>query len=528
MRQMTRFALLLVALGLVACAPAPTAAPPAAAPPTSQSAAQPTSPPAAKPTAAAASTGAAPSGTLTWASGVDVETMDPMVGTSSVSQSIYHALFDDLVIRDNNMQPQPSLATSWDTPDDRTWVFHLHDGVKFSNGDAVDAAAVKFSLDRFVDPATKAAQASLLKPVKSVEVVDPHTVRLTTDAPYAGLLDVLASYFYVMDPAIQGQDANKMVIGSGPYQFVQWQPGQQLVLKANPNYWGTKPKLDQFVMKPISEAATRLVELQAGTSQLASPVPSLQYAQTEATGATVAKAPGGNITIMFNGDVPPFDNVKVRQAFNYAVDKQAIINGVLQGAGYPVASALRQGMLGYDDSLQPYPFDPDKAKSLLAEAGATNLNVELGSSDGRYPNDKLVAQAVAAQLGNIGVHANVTTSEYSAYVQAIIGHKLQFFLIGQVTPVSEINLPQAFLPTGALYQNYHNDNVAAQIVKGGQTLDRAQREAIYKQVNQQIHDDAPWLFLYAQQDAYGVSRKVTGFVARPDGNIWINDLGIQS
>jgi peptide/nickel transport system substrate-binding protein len=503
---------LVVAFVLAACAPAPTAAPPASAP--GQAA-----PAATQPASATKS--------LTWASGVDVETMDPMVGTSSVSQSVYHAVFDSLVVRDNTMQPQPSLASSWETPNDTTWVFHLHDGVKFSNGDPVDAAAVKFSVERFQDPATKAAQASLLRPIKSVEVVDPMTVRFTTDVPYAGLLDVLASYFFVMSPSIQGQDANKTVIGSGPYQFVEWQPGQRLVLKANPSYWGPKPKLEQLTLRPISEAATRLVELKAGSADLVSPVPTLQYAEVEGTGATVAKAAGANITIMFNAEQPPFNNVKVRQAFNYAVDKQAIINGVLQGAGYPAASPLRAGMLGYDESLQPYPYDPAKARSLLAEAGATNLNVELGSSDGRYPNDKLVAQAVAAQLGQVGVQARVTTSEYSAYVQAIIGHKLQFFLIGQVTPVSEVNLPQAFLPSGALYQNYKNEQAQALIQKGGQTIDRTQREAIYKQVAQMLHDDAPWLYLYAQQDAYGVAKKVTGFVARPDANIWINDLGVQ-
>jgi peptide/nickel transport system substrate-binding protein len=127
----------------------------------------------------------------------------------------------------------------------------------------------------------------------------------------------------------------------------------------------------------------------------------------------------------------------------------------------------------------------------------------------------------------VGVQAKVTTSEYSAYVQSIINHKLQFFLIGQVTPVSEVNLPQAFLPSGALYQNYKNDQAQALIQKGGQTIDRTQREAIYKQVAQILHDDAPWLYLYAQQDAYGVAKKVTGFVARPDANIWINDLGVQ-
>lgn len=338
---------------LAGCAPAaPSAgsATPAAA--VAQSAASP------------AAAGAARARTsLTWASGVDVETMDPMVGTSAVTQSIMHAVFDSLVVHDNTMQIQPSLATSWDTPDPSTWVFHLRDGTTFHNGDPVDAAAVKFSLDRFLDPTTKAAQASLMRPIKNVDVMDPHTVRFTTDGPYAGLLDVLATYFFVMSPSVKGQDANKVVIGSGAYQFVEWKPGERLVIKANPGYWGQKAKLEQVTLRPISEAAARLVELQAGSADLISPVPPLQYSQVEGTGATLARAAGANITIMFNAAQAPFDNVKVRQAFNYAVDKQAIINGVLQGAGYAAASPLRSGMLGYDQALQPYPYDPAKARS---------------------------------------------------------------------------------------------------------------------------------------------------------------------
>ena len=518
----------LVALLVAACGPAAPAAPATAPAPTPAAKPAPTTPAAAAAPTSQPAAAASGGKSLTWASGVDIETMDPMVGTSGVAQSIMHAVFDGLVVRGNDMQPTAALATSWDTPDDSTWVFHLRNDAKFINGDPVDAAAVKFSVERFQDPTTKAAQASLMKPIKSVEVVDPQTVRLTTDGPYAGLLDVLATYFFVMSPSIKGQDANKVVIGSGPYQFVSWTPGERLVLKANPSYWGSKPKLDQIVMRPISEAATRLVELQSGGVDLVSPVPSLQYSQVEGTGATVARAAGANITIMFNAEMAPFNDVKVRQAFNYAVDKQAIVSGVLQGAGYVAASPLRDGMLGYDASLQPYPYDPNKAKSLLADAGASNLKVELGSSDGRYPNDKLVAQAVAAQLGQIGVQATVATSDYGAYVQNIIAHKLQFFLIGQVAPVTEINLPQAFLPTGALYQNYKNDQAQAMIQQASRTIDRAQREALYKQIAQTLHDDAPWLYLYAQQDAYGVAKKVTGFVARADGNIWFNDLSVQS
>jgi peptide/nickel transport system substrate-binding protein len=486
-----------------------------------------TAPPAAgaATTTASGTTGA--TRTVTIGSGVDIESADPMVTTSSMSRSVMGAIFDTLVVRDNSMAIQPSLATSWDTPDSSTWVFHLRDGVKFHNGDAFDANAVKFTFARFVDPNTKAAQASLLKPVSSVEVVDPLTVKVTTNGPYAALLPVLADYVYIMDPAVAGQDANKMVIGSGPYQFVRWQPGQQVVIKANPAYWGAKPQLDQIVLRPIPEAAARLVELQSGGVDIVSPVGPTQYADISKTGANLVKAPGTIITIMFNLAMKPFDDVRVRQAFNYAVDKQALIAGVLQGAGYPMASVLRQGMTGYDASIQPYPYDPTKAKSLLTEAGQTNLTVDLGSPDGRYPNDKLVAQAVAAQLGQVGVTANVNTSEYGAYVQNIIGHKLQFFLIGQTGATSEINMPQALAPSGALYQNYDNQQALDLIQQAGTSVDSSQREAIYKQVAQIVHDDPPWLFLYSQEDAYGVASRVTGFVAHPDAVIPLNTLGVN-
>jgi peptide/nickel transport system substrate-binding protein len=464
---------------------------------------------------------------VTIGSGVDIESADPMVTTSAMSRSIMGAIFDTLVVRDDAMAIQPSLATAWDAPDGSTWIFHLRDGVKFHNGDAFDANAVKFTLERFVDPNTKAAQASLLKPVSSVEVVDPRTVKVTTNGPYPALLPVLADYVYVMDPTVVGQDANKTVIGTGPYQFVSWQPGQQVVIKSNPAYWGNKPQLDQIVLKPIPEAAARLVELQSGGVDIVSPVAPTQYADVSKTGANLVKAPGTIITIMFNLAMKPFDDVRVRQAFNYAVDKQAIINGVLQGAGYAMGSVLRQGMLGYDAGIQPYAYDPAKARSLLADAGQSNLTVDLGSPDGRYPNDKLVAQAVAAQLGQVGVTANVNTSEYGAYVQNIIGHKLQFFLIGQTGVTSEINMPQALSPSGALYQNYNNQQALDLIQQAASTVDGGQREMIYKQVAQIVHDDPPWLFMYSQEDAYGVASRVSGFNAHADAVIPLNELGVN-
>jgi peptide/nickel transport system substrate-binding protein len=487
----------------------------------------PAAPPAATGAPAATAAPVAATKTITIGSGVDIESADPMVTTSATSRSIMGAIFDTLVVRDNSMAIQPSLAMSWDTPDSSTWIFHLRDGVKFHNGDAFDATAVKFTLERFVDPATKAAQAGLLKPIRSVEVVDPRTVKVSTNGAYAALLSVLSDYVYVMNPAVKGQDANKMVIGTGAYQFVDWQPGQRVTIKANPSYWGKKAQLDQIMLRPIPDAAARLVELKTGGVDIISPVAPTQYADVSGSGANLSKAPGTIITIMFNVAMKPFDDVRVRQAVNYAVDKEAIIKGVLQGAGYELASVLRQGMLGYDANLKPYPYDPARARSLLGEAGQTNLTVELGSPDGRYPNDKLVAQAVAAQLSQVGITTNVATSEYGAYVQNIIGHKLQFFLIGQTGVTSEINMPQALAPGGALYQNWDNQQAIQLIQQASSTLDTAQREAIYKQVEQMAHDDPPWLFLYSQEDAYGVAKRVSGFTPHPDAWIPLNDMGVS-
>ncbi|MHB8618869.1 MAG: ABC transporter substrate-binding protein [Chloroflexota bacterium] len=459
---------------------------------------------------------------------MDAESMDPYITTSSASQSIMHAIFDTLLIRDDQMKIKPGLATSWETPDSSTWIFHLRQGVKFHNGQPFDAQAVKFSFDRFTDPTTKNPQASFMKPVKSVQAVDAHTVKFTTNGPYAAFSNVLFDYFFIMSPAVKGQDASKTVIGTGPYQFVEWKRARHVALKANDAYWGPKPKVAEAMFLPIPEPSTRLIELKSGAADIVSPLEQVQYSQATADGASVAKTQGAIITIMFNCAMKPFDSTKVRQAANYAVNKQAIIKGVMRGAGYQLPAVLRPRMLGYDASLAPYPFDPAHAKALLSEAGAGDLTVELGSSNGRYQNDKLVSEAVAEQLNNVGFKAKVTTSDWSTYVQNIIGHKLQFFLIAETSPLSEIALPQTLLPKEALYQNYKNTKAQSLITQAGHTLDSTTRAALYKQANQLLHTDPPWLFLFAQEDAYGVAKRVSGFKPRTDSLIWINDLGLNS
>jgi len=186
-------------------------------------------------------------------------------------------------------------------------------------------------------------------------------------------------------------------------------------------------------------------------------------------------------------------------------------------------------MLGHETELKPYPYDPTKAKQLLAEAGFPNgFEATLDAPNGRYLNDKAVAEAIVGQLNKVGLHITLNMPEYPALVQKIVGHTSQFYLIGSVEPATEIAFPRAFKSGGAFYQAYPNREVADTIDRANRTLDRAQREQLFRQVNRQVQQDAPWLFLYAQQDTYGLRSRLQGFEVRPDPYIVVRDWSLTS
>jgi peptide/nickel transport system substrate-binding protein len=523
-----------------AAAPKPTTAPAAAQPTTATAAAPTTAPAAAQPTTATtsaapttASAAAPATGEATLVLGVDAETLDPHVTTNAFSLSIMKTIFDTLVFFDTNFAPQPGLAESWDTPTDTTWRFKLRQGVKFHDGSPFNAEAAKFSLDRYVDPATKNPQAGVLKPVTSVKVVDASTIELTTDGPYPALLNALWNAAFMMSPSAvsaAGADVAKKPVGTGQYKFVEWVPGERLVVEANPDYWGTRAKIQKLTWKPIPEASTRIVALRTGQGDLIANVPPQLTNQIEGQAdLKLQRVPGSVITIMFNFDMPPFDNIKVRQALNYAVNVDEIIQFVLAGSGTRLASATRPGMLGHDPDLKPYPYDPAKAKQLLTEAGFPNgFEATLDAPNGRYLNDKAVAEALVGQLNKVGLNITLNMPDYNTLVQKIVGHTSQFYLIGNVEPATEISFPRSFQKGGAFYQGYNNPEVNDLIDKANRTLARDARGQLFLQANRLVQQDAPWIFLYAQQDIYGMRNRLQGFEVRPDAYIIVRDWSLAS
>ena len=473
----------------------------------------------------------AATGEATLVLGVDAESLDPLVTTNAFSRSMMKAMFDTLVVLDPKLAPQPALATSWETPNDTTWRFKLRPGVKFHDGSPFNATVAKYSLERFVDPNTKNPEAAVLKPITVVKVVDEATLELTTDGPFAATLTALQNAFMMSPTAVQaaGDQVAKKPVGTGQYRFVEWVPGERLVMEANPDYWGTKAKIQRLTWKPVAEASPRIVSLRTGQADLIANIPPQLMDQVSGPDMKLERVPGILIAIMFNFAMKPFDDLKVRQALNYAVNVDEIIQFVLGGAATRLASATKPGMLGHDPVLKPYPYDPAKAKQLLAEAGFPNgFEATLDAPNGRYLNDKAVAEAIVGQLNKVGLNITLNMPEYPALVQKIVGHTSQFYLIGSVEPATEIAFPRAFKSGGAFYQAYPNQEVADTIDHANRTLDRAQREQLFRQVNAQIQQDAPWLFLYAQQDTYGLRSRLQGFEARPDPYIVVRDWSLTS
>src|SRR5215472_17533330 len=532
----------LLALGmgaglLAACAPAapaaPTAAPataPAPAPTTAPAkpTAAPQAAPTVAPTVAAAATAttapqaqaATPTGTLTIAQGVDAESLDPYVTTSGASKGMLWTVYDKLVARDLDLVIKPSLATAWKILDDNTWEFTLRQGVSFHNGEPFNADAVKFSFARYVDPNVKNGYSTLLKPVSEVQVLDPYTVRVKTSEPFAELIETLASYVEMLPPKAAADPATvaKTPIGTGPYKFVSWTPNDRFVVQAAGPHFSGQPRLQQVIFRPIPDATARINELKSGGVDIITNVPPLQIGGLQgASGINLLRATNSGSIIL----IPSFQNTDVfnkkeaRQAMQYAIDKDQLIKVVLRGEAVPMVSPFPKGVAGgYVEGLPHYAYDPDKAKALLRDAGMPDgFTVNFKAPDGRYLQDKQVAEAIVGQLEKVGIRAELETVEWSTYVQGIVGRKYELFLLSQgglqVGPAVQTNWSSKI--KGIAWQGYTNPTMDELIDTAAKQVDPQKRIATYEQLMRTAWDDSPWIFLYHQQDIYGVGSRVKNF-----------------
>jgi peptide/nickel transport system substrate-binding protein len=511
------------------CGATPTAAPtPAPAGATAVPAKPTTAPIVATPVPAAT---AAPAKTkLVLAQGIDPKSLWSSSSTAqqeiNVSEQITEKLFE---FTEDSSDSEPRLATEMKQLDSTTLQIKLRPGIQFTNGEPFDADSVKFSLEVM---AKSVAYAYMCTPIASFDVVDKLT--LNVKLKYPTLLHKMAITYgsFQYPPKYFTQvgevEFGKKPIGTGPYKFVEWVKDSQVTLEANANYWRGAPAIKTVVFRNIPEGAAKLAALETGEVDFIIDVPLDSVERIERnTGVQLYSRPSlrlFNLTPSMLTDTP-LKLPKVRQALWSAVDVNGIITALFKGRAKPLASQfLVQGYFGFDTARKPAPYDPEKAKKLLAEAGFPNgIDFTFKYSAGRYAQDKEVGQAVSAQLAKVGIRAKQEVLESGTFLTQLTTLKLNDMYFGGSLPPPDIDFMYANYATGGRYVYYKNTEFDALYAKGKETASVDERMKIYMQIHDLMEKDPAFVPLYQPEDYYGGSKKLTGFKPRANQFLDVRD-----
>jgi peptide/nickel transport system substrate-binding protein len=505
---------------LASCAPGaePTSAPVPAEPTSAPVPAEPTSEPVpAEPTPTPVPAEPTPEPPFTAVIGIpgDVTSMNPIHQATENTVIVTEQMMEPLVILGPEGEYLPWLATSWDIVDPTTWRFSLREGVKFTNGEPFTAEAVKFTLDEVRNPDNQAKFLPLVKDIVDVRVIDEYTVEIVTEAPNPIFLVEVARTF-IMPPEHTRQVGHdgfeKEPVGTGAYKFVEWAKGDHVTLDANPEWWNGQPKVDRLVFRIVPEDSARVAALQSGELDVAWNIPFESIPQIEATeGASVLTRTGAIAYIgldTLHGE--PLANKLVRQALNYAVDAESIVKYILQGRGYATPGALWKISPGWDPSL-PIMYDPAKAKELLKQAGypdGFSMQMEYASTNQALLKPKEVAEAIQSQLAEVGVTVELIDMEEGAMFDAYTGKQLHaYFFCWRSNPEAarHVNVLINSKTRGYYYLSPEADKYIDAYMT---TMDPVERAEAGKKMNEYLHEDCPWIFLYAQDEAFATSGRV--------------------
>lgn len=463
--------------------------------------------------------------------GVDPTRLDPHMHSETPAFNVLIHMYDALVDRDENMKLVPGLATSWKALNDTTWEFKLRQGVKWHDGNDFTAEDVKFSIDRILDPNQKSNRRPNLAVVKEVKIIDPYTVQIVTEKPFPILPNKLADEHIVSKKFVTGKsqdELDKTAMGTGPYKFVKWVKGEELVMEANPNYWKGAPKIQKVIFKPVPEAATRIAQLQSGQADIIVNVPFNQVeALRNGKDTAIAEVPSVRVIYIGTQGRPgkggPLENPKVRRALAMGIDGDSLIKNVLLGNGYPVAIPLTPEHFGYTDAVKPVKFDPDGAKKLLAEAGVTNLELQFDTPNGRYNFDKEMAEAIAGQLQkNLGIKVNLKVNEWGNHVALMQSREQKgLYLLGwgNASWDADGTLVQLLTSKGS-FSTYQNSKFDELVAAAATNMDPEKRKQLYADALKIFDEERPWIYQWRQKDVYGVSKRIN-WKARSDERIYV-------
>jgi ABC-type transport system substrate-binding protein len=481
--------------------------------------------------------------TLTIAYGTQIQNLDPVVDAGAASGGIFEMVTESLTTytyKGTTAILTPLLATSWKgTQADKVWTFSLRKGVKFSDGEPFNAAAVKFTIDRLLSPATPSVNKTTLGVIQQTKVINNYTVQFDLSQPYPQLPEAMSYYnASIIAPGAASRAPNTpqhlvTPIGTGPYVYSGFVPNSMITLTRNPKYWGARPYYAKQVVQMVPVAATQEAELLSGQADVIEnpPAPDVPTLRSNKSYKLVQAPSGFQIWFGINTTrVPQLRNPSVRQALNYAVNRQAIVNSILFGLGSPASSSIQAGLFGFC-SVGSYGYNPTKAKQLLAAAGASNMSLTMQAPSGHYIQDYAVAQAVAGDLRAIGLSVTLLPApDYATYsaglhlaptqVKADISMQGFGAAYPDASSMLDLWLTDMIYPKGlsnpwGFTDQYYDGDVAI----GDHTVVQKIRAKAYCAAQKEIWKQAPLIFMYTQRSVALTTASLKGVFAT---SLWLN------
>lgn len=462
----------------------------------------------------------------------DVAQMNPVRTTSAANLRTTTQIVESLFRLDPETgEPRPHLATGWERLDDLTVQLSLRQGVTFSNGEPFDAEAAKFSLETL---AATPVQAVALGSVSHVDIVDAHTVNVVTSEPFPLLVLSLALNGHVVPPAYYqevGEDGFAAhPIGTGPFMFESRVAGQSITLVRNDGYWNGVPAFERLEYRPIPEDTSRIAALLAGEIDIATNVPASQFNRlSNAQGVAPLSVVGFSAKLALLDALPgsPLEDARVRQAINLAVDKETLLEVLYDGHGSLSTCQLgTPAFFGFNPQLQPYAYDPDQARALLAEAGYPNglsIDLKYRTSSG----DAELSEAVAAMLQDVGIQSNHIILEGGEFLRQLTAFELRHVSTLGISTAPDTTYGHNIFLSDAPYSYYRNPGFDAVMAEAASTIDPDARRSLLWQASQIACDDPVALFLFSLDEIYGVSDRVNGWTPSPDNLFYFDGVTLD-
>jgi ABC-type transport system substrate-binding protein len=466
--------------------------------------------------------------------GVDADTLNPQEQTTTLFQNMCDLIYDTLLYQDPQGKLHPRLAEKVDvSKDGLTYTLHLRKGAKFSDGTSFNADAVKLTWDRIMDPKMRVPLRFAVSMVTECVKVDDYTVTLKLKYPFSPFEPSLSMTLVspISPAALQkyGEDVRQHPVGAGPYILKEWVKGDRIVMVRNEHYWGKKPTVAKITWKVVPEDTTREAMLRAGQIQVCYKPSPANVAALKADKSIKVEMPLDTRTIFMGLNCQKFvtTNKKVRQAFNYAVDKKAIVKKILFNTAEPMDGPVSPVVFGHFKMAKQYDYNPEKAKALLKEANFDfSQTIQMRTPQGRYLFDKQISEAVQAYLQAIGVKVELRTYDWPTYVAGLLKPldqtELEVFLLGWGPLVMdadmglygqftcEVNPPKGL--GSAFYCNPEYDKI---MKASREEQNPEKRLALLKEASEMVWDDCPWLWLHVEKFVIAYSSKIKNMAVTP-------------